>query len=150
MLAEEAGAARVPAELYLPLVPCLLGELNQVILHLIVDTAHAIVHVVGDGSEAKEPALSSSNGTISVSTGREGNWAEVPISDTGTGIPEEAQPRILEPFFTAKNVGQGTGQELAIAHNVVVEKHGGTITFETEEGKGTTFIIRLPIGGEST
>jgi len=84
-------------------------------------------------------------GTITISTHHDGDWAEIRIGDTGMGIPEEVQPRIFDPFFTTKDVGQGTGQGLAIAHNVVVEKHGGTITFETEVGKGTTFIIRLPI-----
>jgi signal transduction histidine kinase len=53
--------------------------------------------------------------------------------------------RIFDPFFTTKEVGKGTGQGLSISHNVVVEKHGGTITVETEEGVGTTFIIRLPL-----
>jgi len=128
----------------LPLVLCLPGEFNQVILNLLVNAAHAIADVVGDGSEGKEPALSP-KGTITVSTHCDGDWAKVRISDTGMGIPEEVRPRIFDPFFTTKEVGKGTGQGLAIAHNVVVEKHGGTITFETKVGKGTTFIIRLPI-----
>ena len=55
--------------------------------------------------------------------------------------------RIFTPFFTTKEMGRGTGQGLAIAHTVIVTKHGGTLEFETEEGKGTTFIIRLPIEG---
>ena len=67
------------------------------------------------------------------------------VSDTGTGIDAEVIKRIFEPFFTTKEVGKGTGQGLAIAHAVVVEKHRGTITFETEEKQGTTFIIRLPL-----
>jgi two-component system NtrC family sensor kinase len=121
----------------LPRVLCLPGEFNQAILNLLVNAAHAIVDVVGDGAGAK--------GRITVSTRRDGDWAEIRISDTGTGIPEEVRPRIFEPFFTTKDVGEGTGQGLAIAYNVVVEKHNGTITFETEVGKGTTFIIRLPI-----
>ncbi len=54
-------------------------------------------------------------------------------------------PRIFEPFFTTKGVGKGTGQGLAIARSVIVDKHRGTITFETEPGKGTTFIVRLPL-----
>ena len=67
------------------------------------------------------------------------------IQDSGTGIPETARSRIFEPFFTTKGVGKGTGQGLAIAHSVIVKKHGGTIHFETETGKGTTFVIRLPL-----
>ena len=71
------------------------------------------------------------------------------VGDTGTGIPEAIRHRIFDPFFTTKAVGRGTGQGLAIARSIVVDKHGGTITFETEIGKGTTFIVRLPIGGNA-
>jgi len=125
----------------LPLVPCLPGELNQVFLNIIVNAAHAIGAVVGDGAEAK--------GTIRVATRRDGEWAEVRISDTGPGIPEKIRDRIFEPFFTTKGVGKGTGQGLAISHSVVVEKHRGTLTFETEPGRGTTFIIRLPLDDDT-
>jgi signal transduction histidine kinase len=72
---------------------------------------------------------------------------EIAIGDTGKGIPVEVRSRIFDPFFTTKEVGKGTGQGLAIARAVVVEKHGGTLHFETEVGKGTTFYIRLPISG---
>jgi len=124
----------------LPLVPCLPGEFNQVILNMVVNSAHAIEGVLGDNPQKK--------GTITISTRRDGNHAEIRISDTGGGIPEEIKSRIFEPFFTTKEVGKGTGQGLAISHNVIVEKHGGTITLETEEGEGSTFIIRLPITEE--
>jgi signal transduction histidine kinase len=69
------------------------------------------------------------------------------VSDTGSGIPENIQERVFDPFFTTKETGIGTGQGLAIAHAVIVDKHGGSIDFETEPGEGTTFVIRLPIGG---
>ena len=121
----------------LPLVLCLPDDFNQVILNIIVNAAHAIARVVGDGSKGK--------GTITVKTKSEDNWVEVRISDTGTGIPEEIRGRIFDPFFTTKEVGKGTGQGLTISHSIIVKKHGGTLTFETEEGKGTTFIIRLPV-----
>ncbi|MGB9624211.1 MAG: PAS domain S-box protein [Phycisphaerae bacterium] len=121
----------------LPPVPCLPGEINQVILNLIINAAHAIADVVGDGSKGK--------GLITVSTHRDGDWAEIRVRDTGTGIPEAIRGRVFDPFFTTKAVGKGTGQGLAIAHSVIVNKHGGSITFETEVGKGTTFILRLPI-----
>jgi signal transduction histidine kinase len=75
-------------------------------------------------------------------------WCEIRIQDTGTGIPEKARARIFDPFFTTKEIGKGSGQGLAIARSVVVNKHGGTIHFETEEGKGTTFIVRLPHDGK--
>jgi signal transduction histidine kinase len=69
----------------------------------------------------------------------------VAISDTGTGIPADLHGRIFEPFFTTKEVGKGTGQGLALARSVIVEEHGGTLTFTTEMGKGTTFFIRIPV-----
>jgi signal transduction histidine kinase len=121
----------------LPFVLCLPGEFNQVILNILINAVHAITGVVREGGKEK--------GTITVTTRRDGAWAEIRIRDTGTGIPEKVRNRVFDPFFTTKEVGKGTGQGLAIAHNVICEKHGGTITFETETGKGTTFIIRLPI-----
>ncbi len=127
----------------LPLVHCLPNEFNQVILNLITNAAHAIADAVGDGSSGEK-------GKITISTRREGPWAEIRISDTGTGIPDEIKPRIFDPFFTTKAVGKGTGQGLAISHNVIVDKHGGTITFETETGKGTTLIISIPIGTDGS
>jgi PAS domain S-box-containing protein len=126
----------------LPLVPCHAGEFNQVILNLLVNAAHAIRQVVGDGSQTK--------GTITVITRRDGDSVEILIQDTGSGIPEAIRPRIFEPFFTTKAVGEGTGQGLALAHSVVVRRHGGKIWFETEVGKGTTFFIRLPLAATTT
>jgi signal transduction histidine kinase len=91
--------------------------------------------------------VNGSKGTIRISTRLDGAWAEIRISDTGTGIPEEIRERIFDPFFTTKEVGKGTGQGLTIARSVIVDKHGGTLAFETEMGRGTTFIIRLPATG---
>ncbi|MBW2096201.1 MAG: PAS domain S-box protein, partial [Deltaproteobacteria bacterium] len=122
----------------LPPVPCLPGELNQVILNMIVNAAHAIAGVVGGNRSGEK-------GTITIRTRKNGAWAEIEIEDTGAGIPEEIQQRIFDPFFTTKEVGRGTGQGLCIAHSVIVEKHGGTIDVESEVGKGTTFMIRLPL-----
>jgi PAS domain S-box-containing protein len=121
----------------MPLVPCIPGDFNQVILNLIINAAHAIADKLGPASQSK--------GRITIKTIRDGNWAEIRVSDTGTGIPEAARSRIFDPFFTTKEVGKGTGQGLAICHAVLVGKHGGKITFETEVGKGTTFIVRLPL-----
>ncbi|MFQ5430201.1 MAG: ATP-binding protein [Phycisphaerae bacterium] len=121
----------------LPPVPCLIGEFNQVILNMIINAAHAITDVVGRDSGEK--------GTITIATRRDGDWAEVRISDTGTGIPPEIQAKIFDPFFTTKDVGKGTGQGLAIAQATIVKKHGGELRVESEVGRGTTFIIRLPL-----
>ncbi|HXA35226.1 MAG TPA: ATP-binding protein, partial [Steroidobacteraceae bacterium] len=120
----------------LPAVQCHLGEINQVILNLLVNAAHAISDVVKDTG-----AL----GLLTVRTRLDGDAVEISIADTGTGIPEAARDKIFDPFFTTKEVGRGTGQGLAIAHSVIVNKHGGTLRFETECGRGTTFFIRLPI-----
>lgn len=122
----------------LPVVPCLPAEINQVILNIIINASHAVADTLKlSGSDAK--------GTITVKTRFLGDQAEIRISDTGTGIPENIRSKIFDPFFTTKEVGKGTGQGLAISRSVVVDKHGGTITFESEVGKGTTFIIRLPL-----
>jgi PAS domain S-box-containing protein len=120
----------------LPLVPCLQDEFNQVLLNLIINAAHAIGDTLGRGEGTK--------GTITISTRKQGDWVEIKLKDTGAGIPEEIRTKIFDPFFTTKEVGKGTGQGLAISHAVIVDKHGGTINYETEMGKGTTFIIRLP------
>ncbi len=117
---------------------CNLGDLNQVFLNLLVNAAHAI-------GDANKPA--GSKGRIEVRTKQDGEFVEVAISDSGTGIPEEIREKIFDPFFTTKEVGKGTGQGLSIARSIVVKKHGGTLTFETELGRGTTFYVRLPVSG---
>jgi signal transduction histidine kinase len=122
----------------LPLVNCYAGEINQVVLNLIVNAAHAIGDVV-KGTPDK--------GKIRVATRVLGEQVEIAISDSGKGIPVDVRSRIFDPFFTTKEVGKGTGQGLAIARAVVVDKHGGTLHFETEVGRGTTFYIRLPVNG---
>ncbi|MDR4505699.1 MAG: ATP-binding protein [Candidatus Scalindua sp.] len=120
----------------LPMIPCFPGEFNQVILNMIINATHAIEEVSNNEDEGK--------GLISISTHLNKDWAEIRIGDTGTGIPEKYRSKLFDPFFTTKEVGKGTGQGLAIAHSVIVGKHKGTISFETETGNGTTFIIRLP------
>jgi len=124
----------------LPTVMCHGGEINQVILNIIVNAAHAIADRVR-GTDQR--------GRICVRTRVDGESVVISISDTGGGIPSAVQGRIFDPFFTTKEVGRGTGQGLAIARIVVVEKHAGELNFETELGKGTTFHIRLPIAGRS-
>ena len=122
----------------LPPVICHAGDLNQVFLNLLVNAAHAIADVVKDSGE---------RGRIVVRTKNEEDWVEVSISDTGGGIPEGVREKIFNPFFTTKEVGKGTGQGLTLARAIVVEKHGGTLSFETEVGRGTTFYVRLPVNG---
>lgn len=124
-------------DLDLPTIQCIAGDLSQVILNLIVNAADAIA----DAAQAKGGV----KGHIKISTRRCENWAEIRVSDNGTGVPESIQPRIFDPFFTTKDVGKGTGQGLAIAHAIITQKHQGTIQFETQKGVGTTFVIRLSI-----
>ena len=121
-------------------VVCHIGEIQQVLLNLLVNAAHAIRERVGDSGE---------RGTIRVATHEDGNELVVSVTDNGAGIPVDARPRIFEPFFTTKPVGQGTGQGLSIAHAIVVDRHGGQISFDSVVGRGTTFTIRLLIAGRA-
>jgi signal transduction histidine kinase len=124
----------------LPLVSCYPGELNQAVLNMIVNSAHAIADVI-----AKAPGTL---GTIRIGTRRVGERVQITIADTGGGIPEAIRHRIFDPFFTTKQVGKGTGQGLSIARSVVVDKHGGTIDVQSEVGVGTTFVIELAIDAD--
>jgi PAS domain S-box-containing protein len=121
----------------MPRVPCLIGELNQVILNLIVNAAHAI-------GQTQEPGKSE-KGLIVLRTDFDEEWAHISVSDTGCGIPDEVKHRVFDPFYTTKDVGKGTGQGLYIAHKVVADEHGGQITIDSSPGQGTTFTIRLPL-----
>ncbi|WP_404421575.1 PAS domain S-box protein [Nibricoccus sp. IMCC34717] len=123
----------------LPPVFCVVDEINQVFLNLIVNAAHAI--------EESLRVTGQSQGKIRIRTRHVGSDAVIEIEDTGTGIPQAIQHKIFDPFFTTKGVGKGTGQGLAIVQAIIVKKHGGHIHFRTEIGRGTTFIITLPIDG---
>lgn len=120
----------------LPPVACYAGEINQVILNLVVNAAHAIAERNGETEQ---------RGTISISTRVDGDSASISIRDTGNGIPAHIRHRIFDPFFTTKPVGAGSGQGLAVSRAIVVDKHHGTLTFDTEIGRGTTFHIRIPL-----
>ncbi len=135
---EWQGIAEVCTELDpgLPLVPCQAGGINQVIVNMLVNAAHAI--------EAGGTERSRGSGRIVVATSVAGGDAVIRISDNGTGMTEEVRAQVFHPFFTTKEVGQGTGQGLAIAHSVIT-KHRGSITVESETGRGTCFTIRLPL-----
>ena len=122
----------------LPHVSCLLGEVNQVILNLIINATHAI-------TDSHEKGIL---GKITVRTKEVVDYIQIEIEDDGGGIPKDVQDRIFEPFFTTKELGKGTGQGLALAHSVIEKKHGGRLTFETSQGVGTTFSIFLPITAE--
>ena len=130
-------AAEVDTDLSpdLPLVNCYAADVNQVLLNMLVNSAHAIADVPGEGVR----------GRITISTRQQGEFVEIRVSDTGAGIAPENLERIFDPFFTTKPVGKGTGQGLTIAHDIVANKHRGSIDVESQVGQGTTFTIRLPL-----
>ena len=111
------------------------SRLGQVFLNLIINAAHAIAPGNYEANKI----------TVSTSTDASGRVV-VAIADTGTGIPVEARQRLFTPFFTTKPVGVGTGLGLAISHRIITQ-FGGTITFDTEIGKGTEFRVTLPAAG---
>ena len=125
------------------MVPCHVGEFSQVVLNLLVNSAHSIAQVVGNGSGAK--------GKITIRTKQDREWTEISIQDTGAGIPEEIRSRIFEPFFTTKGVGKGTGLGLSTVYGIIQQNHG-TIHVNSHPSRGTTFEILLPAvpGGEHT
>ncbi|MBI5548484.1 MAG: hypothetical protein HY901_31770 [Deltaproteobacteria bacterium] len=90
---------------------------------------------------------SGARGRIRIRTASEGELVRIDVSDSGCGIPEKIRERIFEPFFTTQEVGRGSGLGLAIARSIVVEKHGGSLMFESNVGEGTTFSILLPVEG---
>jgi two-component system NtrC family sensor kinase len=120
----------------LPLVECYAGELNQALLNLVINAAHAIGDV---------HAKTGKRGRITVGTSVVDNAVRIAISDTGDGIPDAIRDRIFDPFFTTKPVGKGTGQGLAVVQSVIAKRHGGALDVHTEIGRGTTFEIRLPL-----
>ena len=121
----------------LPRLECYADEMNQVFLNLIVNATHAIREA--SKKQARE------RGKLTIRTRQIDDDVQIEIQDNGTGIPLPACARIFEPFFTTKQVGEGTGQGLAICHDIVVRKHHGNIWFDTELDRGTTFFIRIPI-----
>jgi PAS domain S-box-containing protein len=124
----------------LPLVVCNIGELNQVFLNLIVNASHAIT----------ESGKDVTAGRIIITTIASGSDVIISIEDNGCGIPTENLDKVFDPFFTTKPVGRGTGQGLAIARSIVVEKHGGSIDIQSVVGGGTNFIMRLPTEGRAS
>ncbi|WP_320008996.1 PAS domain S-box protein [Maridesulfovibrio sp.] len=121
----------------LPTISCMPGSFNQAVLNILVNAAHANAEAAGTGPKKN----------ITIKTRKKGNVAEISISDSGKGIPLEIQHRIFDPFFTTKEVGKGTGQGLGIVHSVM-QKHEGSVSFNSVSGEGTTFFLRFPIDSE--
>jgi PAS domain S-box-containing protein len=119
----------------LPLITCNIGELNQVFLNLLVNAAHAIEAAGKDAS----------SGRIAIATSHVGAELHIRVEDNGCGIEPENLDKIFDPFFTTKEVGKGTGQGLAIARSIIVDRHGGAFDVHSVVGTGTRFTIRLPV-----
>jgi len=137
---EWKGCADLILDLHpeLPMVTALANEIGQVLLNLLVNAAHTITEKLSQNRD-NDPCR------ITIKTGVRDSSVVISIADTGCGIPEQIRTKIFDPFFTTKTVGQGTGQGLAIAYDVVTRKHKGSLDFETVLGEGTTFTVRLPI-----
>jgi signal transduction histidine kinase/CheY-like chemotaxis protein len=121
----------------LPPVICDAGDISRVILNLALNAADAVADR-WDGADG---------GEVGVSAHLDGDRVMIAVTDNGPGIPPSVRERIFDPFFTTKPIGRGTGQGLALAWITVVEQHGGTLSFTTEPGRGTTFSLGLPVGG---
>ncbi len=117
----------------LPPVPCNLAQVNQVFMNLLVNAAQAM----------------DEQGTITITTKQEGEFALITFQDTGSGIPDDVLGSIFDPFFTTKAIGSGTGLGLSISYGII-QDHGGSIEVESEVGSGTTFSIRLPLVAPGT
>ena len=113
----------------IPPVDCVPAQINQVFMNLLVNAAQAIPQ----------------QGKIFVRSGTENGEVWFEVEDTGSGMSPEVQQRVFEPFFTTKPVGKGTGLGLSISYDIIVKKHGGTMSLRSEPGKGSCFHIRLPL-----
>lgn len=118
---------------HVPTITCNANEINQVLLNIVVNAAQAI-------EAAKTP-----NGAITIGTRSDGCFIRCSISDNGPGIPAAVRESVFEPFFTTKSAGKGTGLGLSISYDIVVNRHGGALEMESEDGAGTTFTIVLPV-----
>jgi PAS domain S-box-containing protein len=123
----------------MPLVYCVPDDINQAVLNLLINAADAVEQVISPDAGEK--------GRITLRTVARPGWADIHVIDTGQGISEDVRDKIFDPFFTTKEVGAGVGQGLSVVHGKVVKRHGGKIDFTTTPGKGTEFVISLPIDG---
>jgi signal transduction histidine kinase len=124
---------------FLPKIPCAQNQIQQVILNLLTNAAQAISEQNGQEEEPK----------IILRTIRDNDMARVEIEDNGPGMLESIRKRVFEPFFTTKAVGVGTGLGLSVSYFIITEHHNGTMSVESEPGKGAKFTICLPLKGKN-
>lgn len=126
----------------LPLVECYAGQLNQVLMYIIMNAIDALE----EGNSGKITKEDFSTPTIRISTEvNNSNTVLIRIADNGPGIPLALQPRLFDPFFTTKSVGQGTGLGLSISHSIITQKHRGKLKCISTPGEGAEFIIEIPL-----
>lgn len=125
-----------------PLVYCYAGQLNQVFMNLI---ANAIDAIDEDNKRRTIAEINANPSIIKIQTQVEDNWVEIRIADNGPGIPEDIRDKLFDPFFTTKPVGKGTGLGLSISYQIVVDKHRGQIECHSSPGKGTEFVVKIPV-----
>ncbi|MFP5223272.1 MAG: PAS domain S-box protein [Acidobacteriota bacterium] len=125
----------------LPLVRCTRTELEQVIFNLVKNAAQAMAGVGAD----KDAALEPEKPHLILRLARDGNFARIEVEDNGPGMTEEVRRRVFEPFYTTKPPGDGTGLGLSVSYFIITTNHRGTIEVESQPGRGTKFIIRLPL-----
>ncbi|AFY35098.1 ATP-binding protein [Calothrix sp. PCC 7507] len=128
----------------LPLVKCFPGQLNQVLMNLLANAIDALDES-NDGRSFHD--INANPNFIMIKTGldKDKNHAVIHIQDNGVGMSEHIQEKVFDHLFTTKAVGKGTGLGLSIAHKIIVEKHGGTLKVNSLLGKGTEFIVSIPI-----
>lgn len=128
----------------LPRVRCHVGDIQQVLVNLVINASHAIE---GKASEQGRRGVIRVRSFIEPQPPGQSpsTFAVVAVEDNGGGIPQEVATRVFEPFFTTKEPGRGTGQGLPISREIVVDRHGGRLDFDSVPGLGTTFYLRLPV-----
>jgi signal transduction histidine kinase len=133
----------------LPLVSCYGGQLNQVFVNILVNAIDALEETTSGENTSRLSNVCDRQPCIKIQTQViDDNYVEIAIADNGSGIPEAIQPQIFNPFFTTKPVGKGTGMGMAISYQIITEKHKGRLTCVSSIGKGTEFIIHIPINLE--
>jgi signal transduction histidine kinase len=137
----------------LPLVECFPGQLNQVFMNILVNAIDAIE----ESCLQSKNSLPNYQGKIDIRTElikradtKTVDWVVIRIADNGSGMSEDVQQKLFNPFFTTKTVGQGTGMGLSISYQIVTERHGGQLRCHSELGEGAEFIVELPLRPQGT
>ncbi|MEH2436851.1 MAG: ATP-binding protein [Nostoc sp.] len=124
-------------------VECYAGQINQVFMNILVNALDALEEL---NAKRTYQEIQDNPSSITIRTSAiDSQWVKITITDNGSGIPESIQKQIFNPFFTTKPVGKGTGMGMAISYQIITEKHGGKLEFVSTPGKGTKFVVQIPI-----